>query len=89
MNEYLESRVRRYVEGSISLSRFYHWYMMWHCWSDGEGIINNPDDDSRVTLVIYEFTSEPIASDPCREEWLKQELMNVVNGEGRWHNTEE
>jgi len=88
MVDVLERRMRRYIEGKISLKRFYHWYMQWHCWTDGEGILNNPDDDSRVTLVIYEFTSEPIASDPCREDWLKGELSNILEKKGRWENTE-
>lgn len=90
MVEVLERRLRRYIEGKISLNRFYHWYMQWKGWvnEEGTGIEDNPDEDTRVTLVIYEFTSEPIASDPCREEWLKRELSNILELKGRWKNTE-
>ena len=86
MIEVLERRIRRYIEGKISLKRFYHWYMQWKCWvnEEGTGIEDNPDEDTRVTLVLYEFTSEPIASDPCREEWLKGELLNILEKKGRW-----
>ncbi len=91
MNKVLEGRIRRYVDGRMPLRRFYDWYMRWHCRlsEDRTGMVERPGDDTRVTLVVYEFTSEPIASDPCREEWLKGELKNILACEGRWKKLEE
>jgi hypothetical protein len=76
MHYQIEIRIKAYLSGTMKLMTFYDWYMNWH-WE-------NPDEDNRVTLVLYEYTSEPIRSDPGREEWLKREFVDILLEAGRW-----
>lgn len=83
MNRRIEKKLRKYLNGAITLSQFYHWYMNWRAYVVDGGIVTH-EEDNRVTLVLYEYTSEPIYSMPDREDWLRKELQAILDGTGRW-----